>query len=124
MSSATNIVLCDSGFKICKECEGFRMLLWNLKNAAKKVVYRQQLRLHWDEFEDGRDVYRGLGYLLFRTLPWVPTGANLFLTIFMVIWNVLNFAICKVCHVLCMYVYSVVISVLCVLSCTGAIYSN
>ena len=48
----------------------------------------------------------GLGYLLFRTLPWVPTGANLFLTIFMVIWNVLNFAICKVCHVLCMYVCS------------------
>ena len=45
------------GFKICKECEDFRMLLWNCKNAAKKVVYRQQLRLHWDEFEDGRDVY-------------------------------------------------------------------
>ena len=45
------------GFKGCKDCEDFRKLLWNCKNAAKKQIYREQLRMHWDEFEDGRDVY-------------------------------------------------------------------
>lgn len=186
------------GFKICKTCEDYRMLMWSCKNAAKKTIYQQRLRMHWGEHEDGRDVYHdhinyckssggtavsmaidaadqakfgifstahrgtfacqplrlstcpcvwrkllilntpgmqdsylkvkqkitgalvhGLGYLLFRfvcthttgshvhacivhvicrrrTLPWVPTGANLFLTVFLLLWNVMDFTICKV----------------------------
>jgi hypothetical protein len=45
------------GFKLCKTCEDYRILLWNCKNAARKQIYRQRLRVHWDEHEDGRDVY-------------------------------------------------------------------
>lgn len=45
------------GFKICKKCEDYRMLLWNCKNSEKKEIYKQGLQAHWQEHEDGRDVY-------------------------------------------------------------------
>ena len=45
------------GFKICKTCEDHRLLLWTCKNREKKKVYQHRLRQHWDEHEDGRDVY-------------------------------------------------------------------
>ena len=45
------------GFKICKDCEDYRMLLWNCKNREQKTVYLQGLKTHWDEHSDGRDVY-------------------------------------------------------------------
>ena len=45
------------GFKICKTCEDYRCLMWTCKNARKKQIYKQRLRVHWSEHEDGRDVY-------------------------------------------------------------------
>lgn len=45
------------GMKICKDCEDYRMLMWTCKNRDQKNIYEQGLGQHWDEHNDGRDVY-------------------------------------------------------------------